>query len=124
MRRGLLARTQSSQQTVHQFPVHVSPQHTLDRAAGQRQMKPQVATVSGSRPPLLRPEAPATEILAWCVRSSLPPNRMCKPEESISTGRGRLEEGAALKVFEGLAELLLGVHDDGAVPRDRLLEGL
>ena len=34
-----------------------------------------------------------------------------------------LDEGAVLQLAPGLAELLLGVHDDGAVPGDRLLDG-
>src|SRR5713101_6478990 len=34
------------------------------------------------------------------------------------------QEGAFLQFGEGLAELLLGVHDDGAVPGDGLFEGL
>ena len=31
-----------------------------------------------------------------------------------------IDKGPVLKVFEGLAQFLLGVHDDGPIPNNRL----
>ena len=41
----------------------------------------------------------------------------------VNSGFG-FDEGPVLKVLKGLAQFLLGVHDDGPIPGNRLIKRL